>query len=271
MSYVRLSSRKVVEVAGPDAEVLLHGVVTQSVAARRNGEAAFGALLTPQGKISADFILIKTPVGFRIDVHESAAEPLIKRLSVYKLRASVQISLRPELVVAVRERAAAPDDASFDDPRLGALGRRIIGDSGLIFETAATEADYVRRRRALGAPELGSDFLADSMFLTDVNYDALRGVDYRKGCFVGQEVSSRMKRKGEIRRRTLIILFDGAPPPASIESEGSEIGEVLGAEGGVGVALFRVDRLSDAQRSGSIIRSAEVALRVELPAYLEEA
>ncbi len=273
MSSMRLTNRAVIEVAGADAVPFLQGLVSQSVDKLAEGDAAFGALLTPQGKISADFFLQRTPKGFLLDAHAGVADGLLRKLSVYKLRAAVTIAPRADFAVAAGDGAPPAGLAAFVDPRLAALGWRAMAPFAALPEAVATEADYVRRRRGLGAPELGADFAPDTLFLTDVNYDALRGVDYRKGCFVGQEVTSRMKRKGELRKRSLIIRFDGAAPQqgSAVESVGVEIGEVLGAEGGVGVALIRLDRLGDAERGGAPIIAAGVPLRVELPSYLEEA
>lgn len=272
MSAVRLTRRRIVEVAGPDASGFLQGLISQSVDALSAGEARLGALLTPQGKIAADFIALRTPDGFLFDVHDAIAEAFVKKLSVYKLRASVRIAPRPDLGVAAGEPTAPAGLLVFSDPRLAALGPRTIGPVEALAADETTERQYQRRRRGLGAPELGEDFQPDSCFLTDVNFDALGGVDYRKGCFVGQEVTSRMKRKGEIRRRTMIIRGDGAPPPgATIEADGVAIGEVFAIEDGVGLGLIRLDRLADAQGAGAESRAAGATLRLELPTYLEEA
>lgn len=273
MNPIRLESRRLVELTGADAAAFLHGLVSQSATALLEGAAAFGALLTPQGKIRADFIFQRTAAGFLLDVHAQIVDAFIRMLSAYKLRADVAVALRPELVVVAGD-GDAPFGA-FADPRLARLGWRLA--TAAPPPAASNEQLYVRTRRGLGVPEIGADFAADSVFLTDVNYDALHGVDYRKGCFVGQEVTSRMKRRGELRKRTLIMRFDGAPPPrgAMLDAGGVDIGETLDAEGGVGLALVRLDRLAEAERLGAPITAPMTApgaaLRLELPSYLEEA
>lgn len=271
MNAALLSDRRVIEATGPDAAPFLHGLVSQSMTDLSVGEAVFGALLTPQGKISADFIAVRTETGFLIDVDASVADMFVRKLMIYKLRAEVSITDRSDLAVTAGE-GPAPAGA-FADPRLAALGWRQATARSAAGADGRSAIDMIRRRRGLGVPEVGADFAPDSFFLTDVNFDALRGVDYRKGCFVGQEVTSRMKRKGEIRKRALIVRYaDAAPPRAStLEAGGVALGEILNAEGGVGVAVVRLDRLTEAQGAGAPILAAGVALRLELPSYLEEA
>lgn len=277
MSAVLLAERRVIEATGADVGTLFHGLVSQSTADLSVGDAVFGALLTPQGKISADFIALRTQTGLLLDVDASVADAFVRKLTIYKLRADVRLAARPDLVVTAGE-GPAPAGA-FVDPRLAALGWRKATarpatdvdanvDSGW-----RSDIEIIRRRRGLGVPEIGADFEPDSFFLTDVNFDALNGVDYRKGCFVGQEVTSRMKRKGEIRKRALIVRYDDAAPPraSSLEAGGVLLGEILNAEGGVGLAVVRLDRLAEAQALNAPVLAAGVALRLELPSYLEEA
>lgn len=273
MTVNQLQSRSIVEVAGPDATAFLQGLVSQSISGLGEAEAVFGALLTPQGKISADFLIMRGPDGFLLDAHAQVAASLAQKLSVYKLRADLRVGARPDLSVLAGDGVPPSGLAAFVDPRLAALGWRAIAQSSAIAAADGSQSAFTLRRRSLGVPELGSDFAADALFLTDVNYDALRGVDYRKGCFVGQEVTSRMKRKGEIRKRALIVRFDGASPPAdaAIEADGGTIGTVLCAGDGVGLALVRLDRLGEAERAASPLCAAGCAMRLELPTYLEEA
>lgn len=257
---IRLSSRRIVEVKGPQACDFLQNIVTQDMSKSAFG---FASLLTPQGKITAEFLFTRNGDSFLLDVASSAAEALIKRLSAYKLRASVAIAMRDDLAVSVD----ADTPAAAADPRLEALGRRLIGAAGSPADVDA-ELRWRRRRFSLGVAEIG-DFEPDSVFLTDVNYDRLYGVDYRKGCFVGQEVTSRMKRKGDIRRRTFVLRYVGAAPPpqgAAIEAGGVEVGTVLVADGGVGLAIFRTDRLAAADSKALTV--AGISLQLEVPSYM---
>lgn len=261
-----LPDRAVVSVRGPDAAVFLQGLLTQSVAAAGQGGFAFGALLTPQGKILFDFLFAAEDDGFLFDCAAAAAESFMKRLALYRLRAQVEIARRSELGVFW-----APEGVEgFEDPRLPALGRRRLAPRDAA-AAATGDGAYETRRIGLGVPECGKDYGPDEAFLMDVNADVLHGVDYRKGCFIGQEVTSRMKRKGEVRRRTLIARFDGAAPlkGARIEAGGSAVGEILSGVEGAALALVRLDRLESARAAGAKVAADGRPLALEVPAYLE--
>ncbi len=271
-----LPSRAVLKIAGADARSFLQNVVTQNVESLKEGEAAFSALLTPQGKILFDFILIAAGEGFLVDCAGEAAETLAKRLSLYRLRAKVTIEPAPDMAVGcVWDGAvAAPEGTTaFADPRLAALGRRFIGSKEAALATGdeGSAPLYDAHRLAVGVPEFGRDFASDEVFLLDVNYDALKAVDYKKGCFVGQEVTSRMKRKGEIRKRTLILAFDGPPPPKGTPVMAGEtgVGETLSGAEGAALALIRLDRLAAAREAGSSLTVEGRDVRVTVPGWLE--
>ncbi|MBI1365871.1 MAG: folate-binding protein [Alphaproteobacteria bacterium] len=269
-----LASRAVIAVRGPEARGFLDGVITQTPPAA--GGAVFAALLTPQGKILFDFMIAARDDGFYFDIRADAAEAFVKRLSMYRLRAKATIENLGDWAVAAaldgEETGAAEGVLAFPDPRLSALGRRLIGPRAAIESIAdASDADYDARRLALGVPEFGADFGSDEVFLLDVNYDALNGVSYRKGCFVGQEVTSRMKRKGEIRKRTLQLVLAAAPPARGAEIRAGEtiIGEVLSGAKGAGLALVRLDRLAGAKEAGAALSAGGEPVQIHVPAYLE--
>lgn len=271
-----LADRSVLSIGGPDSASFLQGLVSQEVAGLRVGDLAFSALLTPQGKILCEFIIARTREGMLLDVHRDLAEPLLKRLFVYRLRANVELNRLDDWAVwaAAGERPAiGADCCGGADPRLGELGWRVIASKAKLPATAApaAAAAYERLRIELGVPELGRDFAPEEMFLLDVNYDALNGVSYKKGCFVGQEVTSRMKRKGEVRRRTLIARFSGAPPAngASVTAGDSTLGVIMSGVEGAALASVRLDRLQSARAQGAVIAVADKALLLEVPAYLE--
>ncbi len=255
-----LSSRAVLALIGEDATAFLQGLVTQDVSSAR---ATFAALLTPQGKILFDFFLVPVEGGYLIDCDANGAPALLKRLSMYKLRA--KIALAPEAALCVFVGEAPEARARFADPRLAALPRRSIVP--LTDGPAADEA-YDALRLSLGVPEFGRDFLGEEVFLLDVNYDALGAVSYKKGCFVGQEVTSRMKRKGEIRKRTLIVRGPALEKGAPVMAGDLAIGETLSVRGTRGLALIRIDRLAEATAAGAALTVAGRAVEVETPAYL---
>jgi folate-binding protein YgfZ len=261
-----LSNRSVLRISGDEARPFLQGLVTQDILHVAEGAAVFTALLTPQGKILFDFLLTPKDNGFLLDGDVNAAPALLKRLTLYKLRAKVAIVPEPDLAVAVGDMRDPV--AAFVDPRSDALPPRAIVNSA---DMPSADADYDAARLALGVPEFGKDFDGEEVFLLDVNYDALNAVSYKKGCFVGQEVTSRMKRKGEIRKRTLVAAFNGAPPAKGtpVISGETAIGEILSGRVGAALALVRLDRLESAEAAGLPIIADGKALQISFPAYLE--
>ncbi len=256
-----LSDRAVLRIVGEDTQPFLQGLVTQDVASL--DRAMFAALLTPQGKILFDFLLVPAPGGFFIDCCADAAPALLKRFSMYKLRAKVAISEERDLAVAVGGGGAA-----LADPRHEGLPSRVVVKR----ENAPVVNDeYDDARLALGVSEFGKDFGSDEVFLLDVNFDALNAVNYKKGCFVGQEVTSRMKRKGEIRKRTLIARFEGSAPAkgADVVAGENSIGQILSGRDGVALALVRLDRLKAAEQEGRLLTADGCALQISFPDYLE--
>jgi len=158
--------------------------------------------------------------------------------------------------------------AGASDPRHAGLPARAIVERE---NQPSVDADYDALRLSLGVPEFGADFGGEEMFLLDVNYDALNAVSYAKGCFVGQEVTSRMKRKGEIRKRTMMARFDGAPPPkgTAVTAGDQTIGEALSGGDGIALALVRTDRLKEAENAGATPSADGRPLRLAFPPYLE--
>lgn len=262
--FYLLARRAVVAVEGDEATDFLQGLVTQDIETTASSGAVFSALLTPQGKILFDFFLATSANGFFIDVDADAADALVKRLTLYKLRAKVTIERRTDLAVGWSPDDEAGDDA-FKDPRTDGLGARRIGTAESFAETA--DAAYAEQRLIEGVPEFGQDFASDSIFLLDVNYDALNGVDYKKGCFVGQEVTSRMKRKGDARKRTFLVAFDGVAPDvgASVTAGGATLGEITSVGDGRALARVRVDRIDAASEAPEI--DGEV-VTLKAPDYL---
>jgi folate-binding protein YgfZ len=253
------SSRAVLSLKGEDATAFLQGLVTKDVS---GSQAAFAALLTPQGKILFDFFLVPVEGGYLIDCNASAAPALLKRLAMYKLRAKIAIAAEEGL----RVYAGSREGVRYSDPRLSALPVRTIGARA---DVAAIDGAYDLMRLRLGVPEYGRDFEGESVFLLDVNYDALGAVSYKKGCFVGQEVTSRMKRKGEIRKRTMIVRGGALAKGAAIMAGEGAIGEVMSVRDDEGLALMRIDRLAEARAAHSPLTVAGGPVTAEAPAYLD--
>lgn len=262
-----LSDRSITRISGVDARTFLQGLVTQDLLHVREGAAVFAALLTPQGKILFDFILTPAGDGFLLDCAASEPEALVKRLSLYKLRAKVTVTPEPELAVAIGEMRDPV--SAFEDPRHQSLPWRAVIKRA---DMPVADKDYEDARLSLGVPEFGKDFGGDEAFLLDVNYDALNAVSYKKGCFVGQEVTSRMKRKGEVRKRSLIASFDGEPPAkgSPLTAGDVQLGEIMSGKTGGALALVRVDRLKEAADQGMDVKSGGRTVRLTFPDYLKQ-
>ncbi|PKP80559.1 MAG: folate-binding protein [Alphaproteobacteria bacterium HGW-Alphaproteobacteria-18] len=231
----RLPDRAILRLTGPDTLALLERTVTHKVADWAEGEARYGALLTPQGKIIADYIAHRTAGGVLIDVHEDAADDLMKRLKMFRLRSAVEIGRDEMLVPAIHVDGAA-------DPRTPKLPRRSIAPAG---DVAEPLPGWDALAIAAGIPEWGRDYRAAEVFPTDINMDLMVGIDYKKGCFVGQEVASRMKRKGLIRKRTVRLKGEGLVTGAEVRAgTAGLLGTVTSAATGEALALIRTDRFA---------------------------
>ncbi|MFT3722633.1 MAG: folate-binding protein [Hyphomonadaceae bacterium] len=251
-----LAHRSIISVTGADAEPFLNNIVTVSTTGFAPGELRYGALLTPQGKVIADMLLACEDDAILIDCDTAAAPALVKRLSLMKLRAAVVIRERADLGVRVF--------AGADDPRSAQAPARSIGPRG---ETGDASA-YHAARIAAGLPEQGIDFGAEDVFPADINMDLLGGVDFRKGCFVGQEVVSRMKRRGTARRRTLKATVTQGSAPLPVLANGFEIGMLTSISGGAGLARVRIDRLAEAQAKGEAITVDGAPIAFDQPDWL---
>ncbi len=281
MPLAHLSDRAVLKVSGPEARTFLDRLVTCDLDRLPPAGARYGALLTPQGKIISDFILFDAATledgAVFLDVPSSCAADLAKRLSMYKLRAQVTIEdLTDSHAVLVgwgdtseptgQRHLAAPD------PRLDALGWRAIVERGGLMDSgspAEDEAEYHAHRVALGIPEGGRDFAFNDAFPHEAVMDQLAGVDFDKGCYVGQEVVSRMQHRGTARTRTVPVVFDGgsAQPGQEVTAGDRTLGQVGTVAGGRGLATLRLDRAAEALAAGLPIMAGEVPIRLEKPAW----
>jgi folate-binding protein YgfZ len=242
-NIARLDSRALIRVSGEDVKAFLNNLLTQNVETLGEGELRFGALLSPPGRLLFDLFLFGDSGAVLLDVAADRRESLIQRLSMYKLRAKVEIAADDRPVTATWPEVA---DGFVADPRTPLLGGRRYGETGT---TTATEAGYDAHRLSVGVPDPARDMAVDRTYPIEADFDLLNGIDFAKGCFVGQETTSRMKRRGAIRNRMLPIAFDG--PAFEVGAEvllngDRRAGEVMtGAEGGA-IALLRLDRIDGA-------------------------
>ena len=242
----RLASRALIAVGGADWRPFLQGLLTQDVETLKPGEVRFGALLTPQGRLLFDLFIVGGADGCRLDCAAGSRQTLLGRLSMYRLRAKVSLEL-DEAPVFAAWGGAPPGEGWRADPRAPALGWR---GYGLAAKANASEADYDRHRLALGVPG-PDDWGEDRAYPLEADFDLLGGVDFHKGCFVGQETTSRMKRRGAVKSRMLPIDFEGPPPPPGAEILAGDLraGEVLSGADGRAMALVRLDRIEGAALS----------------------
>jgi len=271
-----LASRGVLRVRGVDARKYLQGLITNDIAKAQGGTAIHAGLLSPQGKILFEFFVLPEGEGFLIDAAQDRAEELLKRLLFYRLRAQVEIEREPSLAVAAAWGGAPslPQGAiAYADPRLAALGVRLLipGDTSAadLGCAAASEDDYRAFRIALGVPEGGRDYGFGDTFPHEALFDQLNGVDFAKGCYVGQEVVSRMEHRGTARKR--IVPVEGeAPLPApgtSVEAGGVPIGTLGSVSGTSGLAMIRLDRAEDAVSHGKALTAGGVAIALRRPSF----
>ncbi|TXN01035.1 MULTISPECIES: YgfZ/GcvT domain-containing protein [unclassified Methylobacterium] len=270
MPVALLPDRALVTVTGPESTALLQGVLTCNVETLQAGEARLGALLAPQGKILFDFLISRIPDGFRLDTAIDRAADLAKRLTLYRLRAQVAIAVDPTVAVAAAWAGASPaaESDTVADARHVDLGARIYAGEGA-FSADASEAEYHRRRIGLAVPEGGRDYVYGDAFPHEALLDQLGGVDFKKGCYVGQEVVSRMQHRGTARTRILAARYTGeAPPPGTeITAGGKGLGTTGSTAGEHGLALVRLDRLADALAAGATPLAGDRPVTFEKPAY----
>jgi len=256
-----LSDRAVISVSGPEAKTFLQGLVTNDTTLLTPERPLYAALLAPQGKTLFDFLLHEQNGVVLIDCADASAAALLKRLSMYRLRAKVELAQRTDLSVLWDN---APFEGASADPRLAALGwRKIAAGAGL----ADGRDKYLDHRLSFGVPE-GGDFGSDKMFALDAGLDELHGVSFDKGCYVGQELTSRMKHRSTARRRLLpIAAAQGELPSAStdVRSGDASLGEITSTYGAHGFASIRLDRLGEAHPP---FRAGDVTVAVTKPAWL---
>jgi folate-binding protein YgfZ len=238
-------------------------------------------LLTPQGKIIADFLITEAPSGhgggFLIDCPRALAQALADKLGFYKLRAKVAVENLSDslgVLAAWDGDPAMKPDLAFADPRTPALGWRILAPAGLAQKVAdlivadlVDSSAYDAHRIASGVPRGGLDFMYGDAFPHETNMDRLHGVDFEKGCYVGQEVVSRMQHRGTARTRTVrIVLENFSPEPGTAIVAGDKpVGTIGSTAGQNGLALIRIDRAADALQAGTPLTAGGLAIRLADP------
>ncbi|MDB5528926.1 MAG: hypothetical protein JWR51_2029 [Devosia sp.] len=250
------ADRAVFRFSGPDAHKLLNDVVTGPIPSAGN-MAAWWALLSPQGKVLAEGLAGWAQEALWLDVHASVADDFFKRMKMYRLRANVVIDdLR-----ASHRAGWASEAESGQIVHQGRVGYRVIDSADEAKGWVADDSDYARARIAAGIAELGQDFAPDSVFAHDIGMDILDGIDFDKGCYVGQEVVSRMKHRGTARRRPVIVR--GVETAAPVLANGRDSGTIGRVVDGAAVGILRLDRFGPGIEA--VVDGKAVAL--ELPGW----
>jgi len=289
MKAALLPDRGAVKVVGDGARSFLHGLVTADMLNLKAGEARFCALLTPQGKIIADFFVAEAPPqdggGFFLDTPRALVATLIEKLNLYKLRAKLIIEDLSDvlgMLAAWNDSPASRPPSqkvglSYTDPRTPALGIRVMLPPHLAPEAAsglgatlAEASDYEAHRIALGVPRGGVDFHYGDAFPHEADMDQLAGVDFQKGCYVGQEVVSRMEHRGTARTRAVPVRYKGAAPPpgTAILAGERQLGHMGSTSRGIGIALVRLDRAAEALSQGEPLTAGGVPIDLVKPDWV---
>ena len=268
---VNLSNRALVHITGEEAEKFLQAVITTDLEKLGPNDLKPGALLTPQGKILFDFLVSRIDDGLRFDLPASIAADFCKRITLYRLRAKAEITQLPESLVSVSwktESASSQDDSIKHDSRFPAELNvyRIYGQAEATTDTSA----WTKLRAEYGIAEGEADFAYGDVFPHDVNFDQTGGVSFPKGCFIGQEVVSRMQHRGTARRRVLVARSEAPLPPMGtpITVDGREVGTMGSSADMVGIALVRIDRVKDAMDIGSSILAGKTPITLSLPPHV---
>lgn len=261
--------RSLIRAAGPDARAFLQNLLTQDLGKLDEAGVIYAALLSPQGKLVADMNLWANGDAIVLEADPARAADLKRRLGLYKLRARVTLedaSGALQVLWSPTRFAAASADPRFPQ---GELGWRAIGPSpsGL---TPSGDERFDARRLAVGAPDLARDAAPEEVFALEALLEELHGVDFQKGCFVGQENVSRMKRRATTRRKFCPIAFDGPAlsPGAMVHADGAELGTVRSGGPGRAIALLRLDRALAATAHGHVLNAGDRPVRLDPPPWL---
>ncbi len=283
--YVPLPNRAVITVAGEDAASFLQGLITVDSEKLESKSATYGCLLTPQGKFAYDFMLWRiSEDSFWIETAADRAPELAKRLRLFKLRSKVTLGMLENPFVAavfgdaVKADGFEGDYALFTDPRLDTLGQRLIATDaekaratleaqGLM---ALPEAQYETLRLALGIPDGSKDMEIDKSTMLECNIDQLGGVDWAKGCFMGQELTARTRYRGLVKKRLVPLTVDGPLPDygTAVTLDGKAVGETRSGFGHQVLALMRLNGIETAQESGEAFTVGDATARLALPDWL---
>jgi len=292
--YLRLEDRALIAVAGPEARPFLQNLVSNDIDKVSAARAVYAALLTPQGKFLHDFFVLQSSGAMYMDCEAARRDDLLRRLTMYRLRAKVALeALDTELAVlalygdgslqalGLKPEAGAAREwgggVAYVDPRLSDLGARAVVPASAVTDVAGAAgfrpgdaADYDRLRLSLGIPDGSRDLEVEKAVLLENGFDELHGVDWHKGCFVGQELTARMYHRGLVKKRLMPVAVDGPLPPTGtpIVFEGREAGIMRSGRDGIGLALLRLDAAARAEAQGAALTAGDATLTPCKPGWL---
>ncbi|MCB1970859.1 MAG: folate-binding protein YgfZ [Geminicoccaceae bacterium] len=256
---VHLADRALLRISGKDARAFLQGIVSNDVGALQPACPLYAALLTPQGKFLHDFILYEQDGGvILVDVAAEGRQDLVRRLTMYRLRAKVDIDEETRscvLAMFPERRESMPEGfMAFADPRDPGLGLRLVGSDAMLPPSLDDPALYDLHRLKLGIPDGARDLVRERSTLAEADFERLNGVSFTKGCYVGQELTARMKHRGLAKRRLLPVIIDGESPACGtlLELDGKEVAEMRSSCDGYGMALVRIDGIKAIEDAGGV-------------------
>lgn len=250
MTGEQAKNRTVFAITGQDRVSFLQGLVSNDVLKLEAKGIVYAALLTPQGKYLADFFLVARGDSILLDIATPLADDTLRRLTMYRLRADVRIE---QAAMNVQRGLGVPPEGALADPRHASLGWRQYG----VAAGAEPTIDWDALRVAACIPESCIELIPDETFILEAGFDRLNGVDFRKGCYVGQEVTARMRHKTELRKGLITVAVEGsAPVGTTIRAGEKEAGVLYTQSGGQGIAHLRFDRITDRMSAGdALVRS----------------
>ncbi len=269
---IRLENRSVIEIGGEEARDFLQGILTNDIDGTKQGAAIYAGLLTPQGKLLFDFLIVKHDGTYLVDVEKSQVDDLLKRLMFYKLRAKVDLNALPQAAIcaSLEGNTEANNDAiSYADPRYEKMGSRVMRLDGGDESCAPNTDKWLAHRIRHGLPEAPVDFVHGNCFPHDIAMDQLNGIGFKKGCYVGQEVVSRMQHRGTARKRPMIVKAQGEllDVPSDIKADGATIGRLGSAFDQQGLAEIRLDRAVKALEAGKLFDVNGTQVELFCPAW----
>ena len=286
--FYQEENRALIYMSGPDRRTFLQGLITNDIHKVSSEKSIYSALLTPQGKFLHDFFIYEDKDSLVLDTEFHRQEELINLLTKYKLRSDVTITpsqgsntvyclygqnVSADLGLEPQEGATLRNDQSifFVDPRLKEMGVRLISDSFAVQNyTPASFSDFEKQRLELGIPRQGIDMLIDKAIPLECGLDELHAIDWQKGCYMGQELTSRTKYRGLVRKRLLPVEFEGAElePMTSLSYEGKEMGSMRSSHGGKGIALIRLEVFEGPQKD-VILNAGALNIRPVIPKWVK--